>query len=87
MIVILSIMIVDQRRPWIHSPPDAIFIDQWTVSDCSLNGSGCSRQVPPAIVAAGDDIRKNAAVLSRVRIKFHLVAAMDWVCDVLHGGP
>jgi hypothetical protein len=59
---IFSIMNVDQRKPWMHSPPEWILIDQRTVSDLSLNGSGCSKQVPPASAAPGDDIRKRATI-------------------------
>src|SRR6266702_950145 len=45
-----------------HSPPEAIFIDQCTVSDWSLKGSGCSMQAPPAWAAMGHDAIVMAAI-------------------------
>src|SRR6266536_2280521 len=48
-----------------HSPPELILTNHLTVSDLNLNGSGCSRQTPPAGAAIGHDTRKTVATSLR----------------------
>src|SRR5882757_8171619 len=48
-----------------HSPPEFIFIDQRIVSDCSRNGSGFSRQVPPAIAFTTGNANTSAKIAAK----------------------
>src|ERR1700738_403108 len=48
-----------------HSPPEFIFIDQRIVSDCSRNGSGFSRQVPPPIAFTTGNANTNAKIAAK----------------------